>query len=111
MVGKDAEALRYHEQLALEGYLAAGRTTDAIRARQAFVLALVLVGDYETALEQQGAAIDRFRQDVSHTEVADSQTLLSAILFLLLTEGIFLPASFRGASPSWPISMRRRSIR
>ncbi|HEY8438686.1 MAG TPA: adenylate/guanylate cyclase domain-containing protein [Candidatus Limnocylindrales bacterium] len=83
MVGKDAEALRSHEQLALEGYLAAGRTTDAIRARQAFVLGLVLVGDYETALEQQQAAIDRFRQDVSHTEVADSQTLLSAILFLL----------------------------
>jgi tetratricopeptide (TPR) repeat protein len=83
MVGKDAEALRHHEQLALEGYLAAGRATDAIRARQAFVLGLVLAGDYEAALEQQEAAIDRFRLDVSHTEVADSQTLLSAILFLL----------------------------
>jgi predicted ATPase/class 3 adenylate cyclase len=83
MVLKDAEALRHHEQLALEGYVGAGREGDAIRARQAFVLALVLAGDYAAALEQQEAAIARFRQRDSHTEIADSQTLLSAILFRL----------------------------
>jgi predicted ATPase/class 3 adenylate cyclase len=83
MVLKDAEALRHHEQLALEGYVGAGREGDAIRARQAFVLALVLAGDYAAALEQQEAAIARFRQRDSHTEIADSRTLLSAILFRL----------------------------
>jgi predicted ATPase/class 3 adenylate cyclase len=83
MVLKDAEALRHHEQLALDGYVAAGREGDAVRARQAFVLALFLGGDYAAALEQQEAAIARFRQRDSHTEIADSQTLLSAILFRL----------------------------
>jgi len=83
MVLKDAEALRRHEQLALEGYVAAGREGEAIRARQAFVLALFLAGEYPTALEQQEEAIARFRQRDSHTEIADSQTLLGAILFQL----------------------------
>ena len=83
MVLKDADALRLHEQLALDGYVAAGREGEAIRARQAFVLALFLAGDYAAALEQQEAAIARFRQRDSHTEIADSQTLLSAILFRL----------------------------
>ncbi len=83
MVGKDAERLQHHERLALEGYLAAGREGDAIRARQAFVLALMLAGDYATAREQQETAIAQFRERQSHTEIADSQTLLSAILFRL----------------------------
>jgi len=83
MVLKDADALRLHEQLALDGYVAAGREGEAIRARQAFVLALFLAGDFEAALQQQEAAIARFRERDSHTEIADSQTLLSAILFRL----------------------------
>ena len=83
MVAKDADALRHHEGLALEGYLAAGRESEAIRARQAFVLALMLAGDYATAREQQEAAIAAMRRRDSHTEVADSQTLLSSILFRL----------------------------
>ena len=83
MVAKDADTLRHHEGLALEGYLAAGRESEAIRARQAFVLALMLAGDYATAREQQEAAIAAMRRRDSHTEVADSQTLLSSILFRL----------------------------
>jgi predicted ATPase/class 3 adenylate cyclase len=83
MVAKDAETLRHHERLALEGYLAAGRESEAIRARQAFVLALILAGDYATAREQQEAAMAAMRRRDSHTEVADSQTLLSAVLFRL----------------------------
>jgi hypothetical protein len=44
---------------------------------------LFLAGDFEAALQQQEAAIARFRERDSHTEIADSQTLLSAILFRL----------------------------
>ncbi|HEY7131312.1 MAG TPA: adenylate/guanylate cyclase domain-containing protein [Candidatus Limnocylindrales bacterium] len=83
MVEKDADGLRLHEGLALEGYLAAGREIEANRARQAFVLALILAGDFVTALGEQEAAIAEMRRRDSRTEVADSQTLLSAILFRL----------------------------
>jgi tetratricopeptide (TPR) repeat protein len=83
MVLKDEEQLRYHEQLALDGYVATGREQEAVRARQAFVLALFLAGQFEAALEQQEAAIARFRERDAVTEIADSQTLLSAILFRL----------------------------
>ena len=83
MVEKDGEKLRLHERLALEGYLAAGRESDAIRARQAFVLALFLAGDYAAAREQQEAAIEAFRRRDSPMEIADSQTRLSAIYFRL----------------------------
>jgi predicted ATPase/class 3 adenylate cyclase len=83
MVEKDADSLRHHEGLALEGYLAAGLDVEANRARQAFVLALILAGDYAPAREQQEAAMAAMRRRDSHTEVADSQTLLSSILFRL----------------------------
>ncbi len=83
MVAKDEANLRLHEQLALDGYLAAGREKDAIRARQAFVLALFLAGSYAAAAEQQQAAIDGFRRRDSPTEIADSSTLMAAILFRL----------------------------
>jgi hypothetical protein len=83
MVAKDAETLRHHEGLALEGYLAAGREDAANRARQAFVLALILAGDFATARVQQEAALAIMRRRDSHTEVADSLTLLSAILYSL----------------------------
>ncbi|HET9614439.1 MAG TPA: adenylate/guanylate cyclase domain-containing protein, partial [Candidatus Limnocylindrales bacterium] len=83
MVDQDADGLRHHEQLALEGYVAAGRSADAVRARQAFVLALMLVGDYATARAQHQATLAQFRAQDSHTETADAQTLHSAILFRL----------------------------
>src|SRR4029077_9435340 len=70
-------------QLALDGYIAAGRESDAIRGRQAFVLALFLSGNHAAAREQQEAALESFRVSDSPTEIADSQTLLSAILFRL----------------------------
>ena len=81
MVLKDGEALRFHERLALEGYQAAGRDAEATRARQAFVLALFLAGQFAEARDQQEAAIEQFQRRDSQTEVADSYTLLSAILF------------------------------
>jgi hypothetical protein len=83
MVEQDEANLRLHEQLALDGYIAAGRESDAIRARQAFVLALFLSGNHAAAREQQEAALESFRLSDSPTEIADSQTLLSAILFRL----------------------------
>jgi tetratricopeptide (TPR) repeat protein len=83
MVAKDESNLRLHEGLALDGYLAAGRDADASRARQAFVLALFLSGDYVAARAQQEAAVEAFRARHSATEVADARTLLCAILFRL----------------------------
>src|SRR5204863_7002018 len=83
MVAKDEANLRMHEQLALDGYRAAGREKDAIRASQAFVLALFLAGNYAAAREQQEEAIAGFRERNSPTEIADSSTLMAAILFRL----------------------------
>jgi hypothetical protein len=83
MVEGDEDGLRHHEQLALDGYLAAGRESDAIRARQSFVLALMLGGRYSTAREQQEVAIEAFERRGSSIEIADSRTLMSGILFRL----------------------------
>ena len=83
MVAKDGPNLRLHEQLALDGYLAAGREVEASRARQAIVLSLFLAGDYAAARRHQEAALESYRLRNSPAEVADSQTLLSAILFRL----------------------------
>jgi predicted ATPase/class 3 adenylate cyclase len=83
IVESDAEGLRTHEQAALDRYLAAGREDGAIRARQALVLGVFLGGDYDEALELEEANLAAFRRWESASEVADSVTLESAILFRL----------------------------
>jgi hypothetical protein len=83
MVAKDGPNLRLHEGLALEGYLAAGREVEASRARQAIVLSLFLAGDFAAARSLQEEALESYQRRNSPTEVADSRTLLSAILFRL----------------------------
>jgi predicted ATPase/class 3 adenylate cyclase len=81
MIAKDEAGIRDHEERALELYLAAGREADAIRARQALVLAVFLAGDYLTALRLEEENFEAFRHTESQYEIADSTTLLSAILF------------------------------
>jgi predicted ATPase/class 3 adenylate cyclase len=83
MLDKDEERLRYHEERALELYLASGRDDAAIRARQALVLAVYLGGDYETARVLEAENLAAFERRGSLSEVADSATLMSAILFRL----------------------------
>ncbi|HZC32142.1 MAG TPA: adenylate/guanylate cyclase domain-containing protein [Candidatus Bathyarchaeia archaeon] len=83
MVAQDGEALRAHEQSALDLYQAAGNKAGAIRARQALVLAVFLAGDYAAARELEEENYDAFRRTGSQYEIADSVTLLSAINFQL----------------------------
>ncbi len=81
MIAKDEAGIREHEERALELYLAAGREADAIRARQALVLAVFLAGDHPTARRLEEENLEAFRRTGSQYEIADSTTLLSAILF------------------------------
>ncbi len=83
MVEQDGVALRRHEQQALDLYLAAGLEDGVIRARQALVLAVFLGGDYATARGLEEENLAAFRERDSPSEVADSSTLMSAILFRL----------------------------
>jgi hypothetical protein len=83
MLERDGEGLRSHEEEALDRYVAAGDEVRAIRARQGLVLGVFLVGDYARALELEEANLTAFRRQESTSEVADSATLQSAILFRL----------------------------
>ncbi|MEA2548022.1 MAG: hypothetical protein QOE42_620, partial [Chloroflexota bacterium] len=83
MIAKDEAGLREHEERALELYLAAGLEDGAIRTRQALVLAIFLSGDHATARRLEEDNLEAFRRRGSQYEIADSTTLLSAILFQL----------------------------
>jgi predicted ATPase/class 3 adenylate cyclase len=83
MVAKDGAALRQHEQQALDLYLAAGQAEAAVRARQALVLAVFLAGDYEAARELELQNSAAFKASGSLFQIADSQTLLSAVSWRL----------------------------
>ncbi len=83
MIAQDGPGLREHEERALELYLAAGRLEDAVRARQALVLAVFLAGDYPAAHALEEENLEQFRQAGSQYEIADSTTLLSAIDYRL----------------------------
>ena len=97
MLAQEADALRTHEQRALDLYVAAGREDGAVRARQALVLAVFLVGEYETARRLEMENLEVFRRTGSKFQIADSMTLLSAVhwrlgdpatSWLRLTEGL-----------------------
>jgi predicted ATPase/class 3 adenylate cyclase len=79
MVAKDGDALRQHEEQALDLYLAAGRPEAAVRARQALVLGVFLAGDYERASELELQNLAAFQASGSQFQIADSSTLLSAV--------------------------------
>jgi len=83
MVAQDSAGLREHEERALALYLEAGDEPGAIRARQALTLAVFLDGEYETARRLEEENYAAFNRTGSRYEIADSTTLLSAILFRL----------------------------
>lgn len=83
MVAQDSAGLRQHEERALALYLEAGNEPGAIRARQALTLAVFLDGEYDTARRLEEENYAAFTRTGSRYEIADSTTLLSAILFRL----------------------------
>ena len=82
MIAQDVQQLRSHEQQAFEQYRAAGREEDAIRARQALVLAVFLDADYALARTLQEQNLEVWR-DQSPAEYADGVTLLAGINYRL----------------------------
>ena len=82
MIAQDVQRLREHEQQAFDLYRAAGREEDAIRARQALVLAVFLDADYALARELQEQNLEVWR-DRSPAEYADGVTLLAGINYRL----------------------------
>jgi len=82
MIAQDVQQLRAHEQQAFEQYRAAGREEDAIRARQALVLAVFLDADYALARSLQEQNLEVWR-DHSPAEYADGVTLLAGINYRL----------------------------
>lgn len=83
VVGDDIPAVREHEQLALDLYTRAGIDDGTFRARQALVLGVFLGGDYVRARELEEQNLEAFRRSGSSFQVADSQTLQSAIGYRL----------------------------
>ena len=79
MIASDAAGHRDHEQLALDLYTAAGRDDGALKARQALVLGVFLVGEYERARTLELLNYAAFKAIASLDHVADSLTLQSAI--------------------------------
>ena len=79
MVAQDGERLRYHEEKALDLYLAVGQADASARARQALALAVFLAGDYERARALELENLEAFRASGSLFQIADSMTLLSAV--------------------------------
>ena len=83
MVAGDAPELRDHEQLALELYEAEHRDDGVLRARQALVLGVFLVGDYRAALELEQQNLEVYRRNGAEYLVADNMVLQAAMYWRL----------------------------
>jgi predicted ATPase/class 3 adenylate cyclase len=83
IVGNDLPRVQEHEQLALDLYTEAGLDEGMNRARQALVLGIFLSGDYARARELEMINFEGFRRSGSAFQIADSQTLQSAIGYRL----------------------------
>src|SRR4029079_6184363 len=83
MVVGDAPELRDHEQLALELYEAEHRDDGVLRARQALVLGVFLVGDYRAALELEQQNLEVYRRNGAEYLVADNMVLQAAMYWRL----------------------------
>ena len=83
MVAGDAPELRDHEQLALELYEAEHRDDGVLRARQALVLGVFLVGDYRSALELEQQNLEVYRRNGAEYLVADNMVLQAAMYWRL----------------------------
>jgi len=83
VVSGDLPRVREHEQLALDLYTSAGLEEGMNRARQALVLGVFLGGDFETARRLEEQNLEAFRRSGSAFQLADSQTLQSAVAYRL----------------------------
>ena len=83
MVAGDPKELRDHEQLALELYEAAHRDDGVLRARQALVLGVFLVGDYRSALELEQQNLEVYRRNGAEYLIADNMVLQAAMYWRL----------------------------
>jgi predicted ATPase/class 3 adenylate cyclase len=83
IVGNDLPGVQEHEQLALDLYAEAALDEGMNRARQALVLGIFLSGDYAGARELEMINFEGFRKSGSAFQIADSQTLQSAIGYRL----------------------------
>ena len=83
MVAGDAQELRDHEQLALDLYAAEHRDDGVLRARQALVLGVFLVGDYRSALELEQQNLEVYRRNGAEYLVADNMVLQAAMYWRL----------------------------
>jgi hypothetical protein len=83
MVGGDTNTLREHEATALELYTALGAREGMLRARQALVLGIFLMGEMETALTLEAENLAEFRAAGSEYQIADSMTFHAGVYFKL----------------------------
>jgi predicted ATPase/class 3 adenylate cyclase len=83
IVRGDQPAVVAHEQRSYELYTAAGDEDGMRRARQALVLAVFLAGDYVRARELEDLNFEGFQRVGASFQIADSETLQSAIAIKL----------------------------
>jgi len=81
MIRGDPETLRGHEEIALELYAEIGARDGTLRARQALVLGVFLLGDNERALQLEGENLAEFRAAGSEYQIADSMTFHAGVYF------------------------------
>jgi predicted ATPase len=81
MVAQDPDRLRENEEQALELYTAEGKSDGVLRARQALVLGVFLLGDNERALELESQNLAEFRAAGSDYQIADSMTFHAGVYF------------------------------
>ncbi|HEX5240868.1 MAG TPA: adenylate/guanylate cyclase domain-containing protein, partial [Candidatus Limnocylindrales bacterium] len=79
----DVDGIRHHEQRALDLYTELGLEDGINRARQALIIGLFRTGQYEMAREIEERNLAAFQASGAEFQVADSETLQSAIAFRL----------------------------
>ena len=81
MVAQDPDRLREHEQAALDLFTRAGNADGLLRARQALVLGVFLLGDNKRALELEAENLAAFRAANSEYQIGDSMTFHAGVYF------------------------------
>jgi non-specific serine/threonine protein kinase len=81
MVAQEPGRLREHEQAALDLYTGIGDANGVLRARQALVLGVFLLGDNKRALELEAENLAAFRAAHSEYQIGDSMTFHAGVYF------------------------------
>jgi predicted ATPase/class 3 adenylate cyclase len=81
MVREEPEALRDHEQIALDLFTEVGNRNGILRARQALGLAVFLGGDYLGALELESQNLAEFKAAGAGYQIADSMTFHAGVYY------------------------------